>query len=245
MNPFRAVQGNLWKKVDIQEWNEKSYLAFFECVNRFTRIKDGEQKIVVSTEDLMKLEQDAFSGQYPFLMELVTRIDQMTTDPKATPHKFYVRFVAILRQVGAYIKQHPSIVTDEMRKVIEANARIAWCLVHYENKVTKIGATIVTETKLDNVDANKEVMSNPHPQLMSMETELKLVDLANRMIKGVKVKDLRHLSTKDRIMLALAITKSNRGSRPAQVGTFNQLVINKAGREDLEKAMLEFNKNKL
>lgn len=194
----------------------------------------------------MKLEQDAFKGQYPFLLELVTRIDCHTTNPVSTPYKFYQRFAACVRMVGGYLKQNPSLVSDAMRAVIVRNPRLSWCLVHFEIKDTKPGVSVVTDTKLDDVGPDKQLMANPDPKLQIMETDLKLTDLAHKMVKGLKPKDLENLSTKDRISLALAITKSKRGgSAGPNVGVLNQLVINKASRDDLEKAMLEFNQNKV
>lgn len=247
MNPFRAVQGNIWKKVDLQEWTEKIYLAFFEAVDRFTVLKDGDYTVKITTEGLMKLEQDAFGGQFPFLQELVSRINQLTTDPKATPHKFYLKFATCIRQVGGYLKEHPSLVTDAMREIIQRNPRLAWCLVHFEIKDTKPGIPIMVETKLDKVGGRyPEVMKNPDVNVKMSESRMYLADAMHTITKSLTKKDLRNLTAKERITSALGIMKvlqSAQSFKP-NVGVLNQLVINKAGREDLEAAMLDFNSNK-
>lgn len=241
-NPYRAVQGELWKRVDLVEWNEKKYLAFFDSLLRFTDNQD--QKIIITTEALMKLEQDAFSGQYPFLHELVIRIHQLTTDPKATPHKFYNKYTAIIRQVGNYLKLHPSLVSPQMKSVIESHPRLSWITKHYEVKDTKVGIPITVPTKRDAVTSTGELTTNPNPDLMRLETELKIADIAHIAAHSIKPGELRKLPVKDRVKIALAAHKvSSEKKAVPNIGKINQLVINKASREDLESALLDFNKN--
>lgn len=248
LNPFRAFQGELWKKVDLKDWNEKKYLAFFESVDRFTVLKDGTHTLSVTTEGLMSLEQEAFSGQFPFLQELVTRIDRMTTDPKATPHKFYDRFAACIRMVGGYLKEHPSLVTDEMRGIIERNPRLAWCLTRFEIKDTKPGVPLVVEKRLDEViPSDKRVTSKVRDSNLQLaESRVFLADALLAVTSTLTKRELKQLSTKEKITAALGIMKvlQSAANFKPNIGVMNQLVINKASRDDLESAMLDFNKAK-
>lgn len=248
LNPFRAVQGELWKKRDIQEWNEKSYLAFLQCVDRFTVIgKKGELTIAINAEGLMKLEQDAFSGEQPFLHEMVIRIGQLTTDPKATPHKFYTKFTAILRQVGSYIRGNPTVVTDRMRTLIEGNPRMSWMLSHYTLKTSKIGVPLVVEARRDNVDSRSLVMPSPkNPDVRIMEAKVSLSDALQVMTSSLTKKELRKMTAGDKIKHSVGILKvlQQASSYKPNVGILNQLVIQKADRDDLESALLDFNRNK-
>ncbi len=246
LSPFRAVRGQNWKKRDVQEWSEKTYLAFFSLVNRLTVLKGLTSQVKVTSEVLMKLEQDAFSGQFPFLEELVVRMDNLTTDPKSSPRSFFLRLSALIRLVGVYVREHPSIMTEEMKALVEPNPRLNWMLEHYVKKESKIGVPMVVERRVDNVQGERQVMDRTDTQIRFMESMVKATDLTHRLLKGINGTDLKNLSTKDRISLGFAGVKllaSMKNYKP-NIGVFNQINIKAAGRDELEEAMLDLNKAK-
>lgn len=246
LSPFRAVRGQNWKKRDIQEWNEKTYLQIFDVVHRFTVLKGLTSVIKITSEGLMKFEQDAFSGQFPLLEELAVRMNQLTTDQHATPRTFFLKFSSLIRLIGAYIREHPSVVTEEMKKSMETNPRLSWMLEHYVKKETKMGVSLIGERKLDGLQGRHEVVNNPDPNIIFMESVMKATDLTHRLIKGIKSTDLKELSTKERISLGFAGVKmlSAMKSYKPNIGVFNQINIKAAGREELEEAMLNLNQAK-
>lgn len=246
LSPFRAVRGQNWRKRDVQEWNEKYYLHFFDAVHRFTVLKGLTSVIKITSEGLMKLEQDAFSGQNPFLEELVIRMDQLTTHPNSSPRTFFLKFSSSIRLVGAYIREHPSVVTEGMKESMEKNPRLSWMLTHYVKKETKIGVPLVVESHLDNLQGKHEVMKNPDPQLKFMESMAKASDLTHRLLSSVKAGDIKNMTAKDRASLGFAGLKlltSLRSFKP-NIGVFNQINIKAANRDELEEAMLDLNKTK-
>lgn len=241
MNRFRAVTNTLPRRYDISQWNEDRFLQFFELVNAFTE----EGTIKIKSEVLLAQEQKALSGTYPFLEEMFHRMNQFTTDPNATPRKFYMRFTNVVRNVGEYIKLNPSKVTDPMRAIIEPNPRMAWMLNHYKIKETKMGIKVVDTDNLETVDrGNTSRVANPKdPQLQILESMLELTDALKHLTKGITQKDIKKLSVKDRITLSSRIIElvSKGKSYKPNIGTFKQIVIHKADRDDLEKAILDMN----
>jgi hypothetical protein len=246
LSPYRAVRGESWKKRDFLEWNEKRFLQFFEVVDRFTVLKGLTQVIKITSEGLMKLEQDAFSGQFPFLEELVIRMNQLTTDQKASPRTFFLKFTSLIRTLGAFIRENPSIVTEEMKSVMEKNQRVSWMLTHYVTKETKMGVPMVVEQRKDGLQGKHDIMPSADPQVKFMESINKATDLTHRLLRSVKPGDLKNMSTKDRVSLGFAGVKllSAMKSYKPNIGVFNNIVIKNAGREELEEAMLNLNQTK-
>lgn len=246
LSPFRAVRGIPFKKRDVQEWNEKTYLTFFDIVHRFTVTKGLTESIAVTSEALMKFEEEAFRGNQPFYEEVIARINQVTTDPRATIHKFYQSFTATVRLVGAYIREHPSVVTEAMRESMEKNPRLAWMLTHYTRKETKMGASLIIPQKFDNVNSEKAITKNPDPNMLILESTMKLSDILNTLTSSLTKKELRDLSAKDKLSQATSILKTLAAlkSYKPNIGVFNQININAAGRDELEEAMLDMGRAK-
>ncbi len=240
MNNFRAVTNTLPKRSDIANWDSKKFIQFFELVNEFT--VDG--KLTFKTEKLLAIEQKALSGLYPFWQELFHRMNEFSTDPEATPRKFSYKLQAVIRNVGAYIKLNPSVVTEGMRVLIEPNPRLAWMLKHYTTYETKVGATVIVPETRDttNISQTERALNPKDPNVKMLEATVMLADILHTLVKGITKQDIKNMNARDRIALALKVKSelSNTKSYKPNIGVFNNIVVHKADRESLEKAMLDF-----
>jgi hypothetical protein len=182
---------------------------------------------------------------HPF-QEFLYRINFFTFDPNASEKKFYFKLVSMMKFVLGYLRINPSIISDEMKKIIEPNPRLNWCL--RQTKVVATGIEGVEVVVPDTKETTGIVHSNQHIanyEHQLQETMIKTVNLLNRLVETVAKKDLNKMETKD-LLLAIGrmsyVFSIGKQIRPNKT-VFTQININKAGREELENAMLNFNKN--
>lgn len=235
---MRAVTGSLPRRDEVAEWNEAKFLQFFEFVNLFT---EGD-KFMVRPEQVMVFEQKALSGQYPFLEEMVYRIDALSTDPNAPKGKFMIRLKALVRQVGQYLRLNPGSITDAMREAIVKTPKISWCLTHYTKVETKMGAQVIVPDTKPVLNNALPVQNPADPNITMAENRLIVADLAKKLLKGVTMAEIKKMSVKDRLALGVKMVEMEtkfKSFKP-NVGTLNLINVNSANRDDLEKAMLEY-----
>lgn len=237
---LRAVRGKLPRRHDIAQWNEDRLCQFLELVCAFT---EGES-VVIRPETLLAQEQRALSGRFPFLEEIFARIGQLTADPDATPRKFYARLMNVVRNVGEYVKLNPSVATERVRAIAGPNPRLSWMLRHYAKQETAVGAEVIVP---DNRDRSERSVTrraeNPEdPQVRLAEAMLTLSDVMAKLVGSVDSRELKRMSSDKKVALALRIYDTlSRGRGVKSIGTFKQIVINRASRDDLEAAMLDVN----
>lgn len=238
LSKYRAVTGTLPRRYEVAQWSEEKYLQFLDLMDFF--VKDGALRF--PSESILLAEQRYMIGTYPFLQELFHRIDAFSTDPDAPTTKFRNKFMALIRQVGQYIRLNPSVVTEAMRVRIEANPRFAWCLSHFAKIDTKMSVPVIIPDGKP-MPGTLLPMDNPKdPQLRILEAQTHLADALVHITKGLTRTELKGMATKDKLQIAVKIMdvlQKNKGWKP-NIGTLNQININAANRDDLEKAMLDF-----
>jgi hypothetical protein len=237
LSKYRAITGHLPSRYDVSQWNEAQYLQFFELCSAFM---EGET-LRFRAETILAQEQKALSGPFPFLQELFYRINVFSTDPLGGPLKFKNKFMALVRQVGQYIRLNPSVVTEKMRPLLEGNPRLAWSLKHYEMADTKMGVPVVVPDTRPQLGA-RPIMNPQDPQVRILEAQTFLADALVTMTRGLSKTELKELGTKDKLQLSIKIIdmmQKNKNWKP-NIGTLNNIQINASSREDLESALLDF-----
>jgi hypothetical protein len=252
---FRLVEGQNIKVRELPDWSEDKMLAFIKFFQFF--INPETDKMRVNQERIEEFE--IRSEVEPYFMEWRARIgldlDKIKKMPiqqkMTTLNQYKMRVMTMQRNVLGWLKNNPHMITLEMRDMMCRTERMSWALKDYKIEETLIGAPIVvpdnretTDPELANVDAKRTNLTIP--ELNYQRSITQLAAIAADLTKGLKKKDLDKMTAKDRIKSAIDITnalaKAMSAHKPQQQ-VFKQLVIHKAGVEDLEKAMLDYNSN--
>lgn len=251
MKKYLAIKGTLPRERDISEWNEEHFLQFFAFVNDLceVRTKDGKSDTTIKiTEEKMKALEDEVNNTTPtFKTEIMYRIDQFHSDPTATPRKMFYKLNQFIKQVGHYVKKHPSVVTDKIKEAIEPNPRLNWILKLYQERMTKLGNAAVVEPYNINTTKwqNEKTPSVATPQVKLMEAMTHLADVFVTLSKSISAKDIKKMDAKDKLSaiskLSFVLGEARR-FKP-NVAVFQQINVNSAAKEDLENALLDFAKH--
>lgn len=240
---YRAIQGTLPKFYDIARWNEKHYQQFIELAEHFTT-KNPAGKVVFkfSPQLIADAEKDAlFIPSHK--TELLYRINEWTSDPKFNPKRFMVKFTAVVRTVGNYVKKHPSALAPQLKERIKDNPRLNWMVVNYSLYETKVGAPVVVPHSLDTTEGvHKQATRVDDPQVKLMNAMVHLADVFENLAKSITQRDIKQLETKDKIA-ALSKLQFVFSQRAKPTSSFKQINVFSASREDLEKAILELGDN--
>ncbi len=233
-------------KRELSSWTESQWITFLRfCEFYIVTKEDGKVSISITKEKWKHGEEFLKMPDHPF-QEFLYRINFFTFDSNASEKKFYFKLVSMMKFVLGFLRVNPSIVSEEMKKIIEPNPRLNWCL-----KQTKIVETvageIVVPDKLDRVESdtkgNNQSIASYDQQLQ--ESMIKTTNLLDRLVAQAAGRDLSKMETKD-LLLAIGrmswVFSAGRQMKPNKM-VFKQLNINKAGREELEKAMLDFNQD--
>jgi hypothetical protein len=181
------------------------------------------------------------------------RIDRFYSadDPDAVSvfRSFYPRFASMSRIVFAYLKKHPAILDSSLIEKIEGKPQYDWCMNLYRTKVTRIGAEIVEEDESGFegnrlVKGSRDGISVPNAERLYMDSMIRAADLYNQLLKSIKPSEFRSMDIKDKISALAKLADVNKGMRnfKPNATVFNQLNVYGAQRDDLEKAILDFNK---
>lgn len=246
LTDYIAIKGVPLRKQDIASWNDKHFLAFFYIVNYFT-VKDakGGQMVKVNAQNLKALEDEVFEQNDPYKAELLYRIDQLTKDVSSTARKFYGKLAAMMRVVGAYVKENPSTISDEVFQAIKDNDRLNWMLRNFKEVDTNLGTVVVPDTT-DNTGFLPQKTTHASPMVKLLESMTYISDLYLQIAKSIKKKDLNKMSANDKINALSKLSfvmKDIKGIKP-NAGVYTQININKADKKDIEEALLNFTKTK-
>jgi hypothetical protein len=241
-NPLRAVKGELPKKRDVVDWPEEKILQLLRFVQPF--IVDEKFKCTIEARKTAELR----AQDEPYWPEFLIRIDKPVGGEGASEMQFRMRMMNMLRQVLAFVKQYPHVVTETMLPILQSTTRFSWCLHNFAAKETKLGAEIVVMQNRDTTDPS---IANPKPDLTKVATPqirfnkslMESVGVMEMLLRGIKQKDINAMGTKDRIKtataLAATLTKTFSQYKP-NVQVFQQINVSQAEREDLERVMFEY-----
>jgi len=252
---FRLVEGKNIKVRELPDWSDDKRLGFIKFFVFF--INPETDKLRVNQERIEEFE--IRSEVEPYFMEFRARIGldldkikkQKGPEKMTSLSQYKMRVLTMQRNVLGWLKNNPHMITLEMRDLMCRSERTSWALKDYKIEESLIGAPMVvpdnretTDPDMANVDAKRTNLTIP--ELNYQRSITQLASIAADLTKGLKKKDLDKMTAKDRIKTAIEITnalaKAMSAHKPQQQ-VFKQLVIHKAGVEDLEKAMLDYNGN--
>lgn len=228
---YRAVRGQSLTIRDIKEWSEEQHLEFIRLIHFFT--VDGS--ITFTDVGVKSFQQHAL--ERPFWEQLLWRweLNGDDYDLKA----FRSRLFSTITRIGKYLQENSFIITPEMRGMMKANKYLEKYTEPFVVKELEGGGELVVPN--DDNGLNKFSM----PEVQYNKALLKMASVANNLLEGIKLDDLKKMPVKERIELAnkLVVTMSRlQGGHKPNVAIMKNLIINQAGRSDLEAAMMNFAK---
>lgn len=241
-NHKRVYLGKLPRKRDIVDWGDTKLLQCVKFVDFFVR----EGRFTCNQETIntayLRSEDELFWDEF------LDRINMRLDNKDFTELKFRNRLMNFSRVPLAWLKQNPSMISDEMKVIMEKNERMKWALESFKDVDTELGISVVEMNQDENTnEAVKNVVPSvtnvKSPDAMYQQTLLNLVSLASRLSKGVKEVDIKEMKASERIKLAATLatvlSRAMSGNKP-NIGRITQININKSNRDDLENAIREY-----
>lgn len=227
---YRPLRGKSFRKQDLKDWTEHMFTEYFRLVHFFT--VEGEIKFT----DLAVKSFQQHAPEHPLWEELMWRWE--ANDEVGNLRQFQNRFLYLTRTIGQYLQENNYLISKEMKGMMTANK--------YLEKYTEPFTVKTTETGIDVVTPNTDDLNDfTLPEVQYHKAIMNLSSLAKNLLEGIKADDIKKLPLKDRVELANkiinTISKIQGGHKP-NTQVFKQLVIQNAGREELERAMVEMAK---
>lgn len=242
---YKAVTGSVPTKRDLAGWKEQRFMDFFNFATLFLRYgEDGASRFVTPEKKIREVEQFILERNHPY-HEFIFRVGRFAMDPDFTHQKYYYKFAAMVRQVGKYLRENPTVVTKSIQDLIENEPRFNWCLKNVKVITTDIGAEIIAyENSDDVVPMNGHTVQPVTHEQKYAEALMYATDLFHKLSKSISAKDIAKMNPKDKVA-ALAkmagVMSLHKNFKPGK-SVFNQIVIHNADREVLEDAFLQFGK---
>lgn len=232
MNNWQPVKGKLFTPRDLANFTEERYITFLQfCVQFMVPSEEGPK--YSNTKDLwLKSEEIMLMPDHPF-EEYLWRINFFSTNKDASYRKFFAKLLVMMNTTLKYIQRNPSVVTDEMRKIIEMYPRFEWALKQTAIVPTQMGTEVMVQ---------KSGVASFDEQLYN--AGVKTVNMLERLVDSISDRDIKNMKSRDK-MIAIGrlgyvfqIAKSLKPNRQI----FQQINIHGADRDTLEKALLGMNK---
>lgn len=239
---LKVVKGELPQKRDVVDWGEQKLLQFVRFVDAW--ILDGSFKVTNDTIATMEMR----APEEPFWLEFMVRINVPTERSDFSSRKFLNRLLALSRSPLSWLKANPYAVTPAMKEIMEKSDRMRWALEPMVMKDTEIGGETMEMNHGDTLDpgrsnANVNQTKVKSPLEMYHSALYNILSVALVLTKDIKPEDLKNMPVKDRLKLAndllSGVTKGMTSNKPNSV-IFQQINVNKSGREELEKSLLEY-----
>lgn len=244
---YRAVRGRLPRRREVAEWTEKNFLDYLSFIEHFCQVNPKTQDIsVIVTKEKWAIAEKVLTMPFHPYQEILYRIDRLTKDTKFHAGSVYIRIAAYNRAVLGYLKNNPAAVSDDMRKIIEPNPRLNWCLKHYKDVETQIGAEVVLPDSADNTGQFTKPITQRSPDKIMLEGQLQMFNLIELIAKSIKPTDIKDLDVRDKIsaLQKLSFVYNTAAKFKANSQTFINLNVQSAKRDELENALLDFSKHK-
>ena len=243
---YRAIKGVQFKKRDGADFSPEKWTALLKFAQFFISEKD---KYDFSIEKRKQFELRAM--EEPFWLEFSVRIDQPLFKDNATPRGFSMRAMSLIREPLNWLKSNPFAITEEMRKIMEKSDRMNWALEPFKSVKTKIGAEIVKVNNKETTDPNMANVQPASSNLTLPEVQLNhallaMTSILKNLTKGISSEAIKKMSAETRIKLATGMVQSlgkTFATYKPNKQVFKQLVVNNASKDDLERAILDFNQD--
>lgn len=256
-DPWRRVRGKLPRKKDIPDWSPEKLLAYINFIDDFTS-KDPDSKVEdnfnCTPEHIKTME--AKSETIPYYQEFLARINvevppiKKISNPDKPYNPFHARFITFVRTPLSFLKQNPSYVSKGMYDIMVNNNRMDWATRHFTLFTNELGNVVVKDTqeytdpKKPNAAPNSTALKSP--QVVFNESLYQLAEIYQTLLSDIKPQDLRKLTTNQKLQHVNTLTKtlaSAFGKYKPNNLTFNQINVNSASKNDLEDAILSYQKN--
>lgn len=227
-NKHKDIVGQAIRKNHLPQWDEQHYLEFFAMVHHFA--PRGEWM----WNDLA-IKTFCQQGENRPLWEEWKWRYQMEADKN--PGNIGKPIMGFIPIIGSHLQSNPHIITPRMREIMKGNSK----LEKYTEPFKIVQTAIGTEIVVPNTDEGQVFTL---PEVQYHKAILHLSALANELSAGITPADIKKMSVDERLKISLNIVKTLsqvQGGQKPNIAIFKQLVINQAGREDLEKAMLAYN----
>lgn len=239
---MRAVRGKLPKKQEIHDWSEFKLFQLVKLAAWFTDPKTD--RFVCTAEKIKEFYEMAPNEEH--WLEFAARLNTVPFTKTFNVRSFQLRFASLIRTPLSWLKSNTHAISNEMREVMEKSKRLSWALEPFTVKATRIGANIVTTNNQETTDVIANVQTNTSnvtlPELQYQQSIAQLASIAVNLTKGIKQDDIKKMGVEARIRSANAIMNTLKQAMNNQPKTqvFKQLIINKAGKDELEKAYLDY-----
>lgn len=239
---YRLVRGEGLRKRDVVDWSPSKILSFIQFADFFISKETDPHTFDVVMVKIEAAKERAKDEQ--FWDEFLTRIEQKDQ----TVVQFRNKLMSMVRVVLSWLKTSPYAITDQMRAIMEPNQRLNWCLDSFKVVPTKIGGEVMVLNQDENTDPRlpnhtPDASNIKSPDVQYAQALINVTSILKDLTTGIKQADIKALGTADRIKLINSmlpnVARAIGGHRP-NIKVFKQLVINQAGRDDLEKAFLDY-----
>lgn len=228
-NKYKDVAGQTLRKNHLPQWDEQHFLEFFRLVHHFC--PQGEWLF----NDLAFKTFCQQSDSHPLWEEWMWRFE--INNEKAKVKSISGKIMAFIPSLGLFLQGNPHVISPRMREIMKANVKLAKYTEPFKIITNEIGAEIVVPNTDDGAMFTM-------PEVQYHNAILKLTALANALVADLTTVDMKKMSPDDRITLSLKIvnlmSRISGGQKP-NIAVFKQLIINNAGRDELEKAMVAYN----
>lgn len=232
-----SSKGKAIKKLEMLAWKPSDFVSFMRFTIHFTQeidVDGGGKKTVYDISD-SKIKDMEGNIEYTPLFK---RIIKSYPDEKGRR----TCFMNSLKNFHIYIKDNLYCVTPEMKEVMDSHPFFKGVDEVFKGEVTKIGGEIVGLNNPDPSDPDKKLPVKL-PEVVYNQALLQLTQVFEKLIDSVDMKKFAKLDEEKKIRLAATIapvlTKAYSGMKAGGNLVFNKIVVNQAGRDELEKAMLD------
>lgn len=237
---LRIIKGELPRKNEIVDWSEAKLMALLRFALHFI------ENDAFSVTGEKRQAAEARVSEEPFWAEFLMRIDRPVG--KFQNKDFQLRLMSLVRVPLTWLKSNPHAVTEEMRALMEPTPRLNWALKSFEQKETKIGVPIVAVENRETTDPSRPNRSPDSSNLTLPEVQynrsiLQMTSILMDLTRSIKAADLKKMKVEDKIKHANAILQTLQkqfANYKPNVQVFKQINIHNAGRDDLEKAVLDY-----
>lgn len=231
MIDYRSVKGKFFTQRELASFSPERYVTFLRFCEQFMVPSEEGPKYSNNKELWLKSEGVLQMPDHPF-QEFLWRINFFSTDPNSSYRKFFAKLLTLMNTTLKFIQRNPSVVSDEMRKIMEMYPRFSWALTQ----------TAIVPTPAGDVVVQKNGVA-PYEQQLA-EAAIKTTNLLTRLVDSISEKDIIKLSPRDKLIaigrLGYLFTIAKNIKPNKQI--FNQINIHGQSREDIEKSLLALTK---
>ena len=227
-NKHKEIVGQTLRKDHLKKWDEQKFLEWFRMMHHFAPKGDW-----IWNDVTLKAYCEQAATK-PHWEEWMWRFSMNSEETK--PNHIGRPITGFVRHIGEYLQSNPFVITPQMKEIMLGNKTLTKYTEPFKVITTAIGAEIV----VPNVDDGSVLTL---PEVQYHKALLKMSALANALTEGITEEHIKKLAPDERIKLALSIVKmmsTIQGGQKPNTQIFKQLIVNNAGRDDLEKAMLAY-----